>query len=243
VIITGTTGGTLPVGHGEIAAFDMQTPAGIPPGTSFNHSIIQQGLSAEVSCEEDHSSLITQTTCQKINVTNAGANSDSDYVIEQNFTLYFTPPKPLDFSYADLSILMHAANGRRCNMWKKTMVTSASASIACFLCQPDPQFKEYVLYVMPFNSYAKPYAGSGNQPFPKLQCNIKPHITVNNVTYSSATGLFNSSLLSTNPHSFLVPNETVQSLELVLDASATPWVSAPMTMSNRAFLHSSLQLT
>jgi hypothetical protein len=138
---------------------------------------------------------------------------------------------------------MHAANDRRCNSWKKTMVTSATASIACFLCQPDPQCKEYVLYVMPFNSYAKPYAGSGNQPFPKLQCNIKPHITVNNVTYSSATGLFTSSLLSSNPHSSLVPNETVQSLELVLDAGATPWVSAPMTMSNRAFLHSSLQLT
>jgi hypothetical protein len=219
----------------------MQTPAGIPPGTSFNHSIEQQGLSADVSCEEDHSSSITQTTYQKIYVTNAGAKPA--YVIEQNFVLQFTPSKPLAFSYADLSILMHAANDRRCNSWNKTMVTSAIASVACFLCQPDPQFKEYVLYVMPFNSYAKPYAGSGNQPFPKLKCNIKPHITVNNVTYSSATGLFTSSLLSSNPHSFLVPNETVQSLELVLDAGVTPWVSAPMTMSNRAFLYSSPQLT
>ena len=219
----------------------MQTPAGIPPDTSFNYSIEQQGLSADVSCEEDHNSSITRTTYQKIHVTNAGYKRS--YVIEQNFALHFTPPKPSDFLYADLSILMRAANDRRCYNWNKTMVTSADASIACFLCQPDPQFKEYVLYVTPFNSYAKPYTGSGNQPFPKLQCNIKPHITVNNVTYSSATGLFTSSLLSSNPHSFLVPNETVQSLELVLDAGVTPWVSAPMTMSNRAFLHSSLQLT
>ena len=229
------------MGRGGIAAFDMQTPADIPPGTSFNHSFEQQGLSADVSCEEDHSSSITQTTYQTIYVTNAGAKHG--HVIEQNFALHFTPRKPSDFSYADLSMLMHAANDRRCNSWNKTMVTSAGASIACFLCQPDPQVKEYVLYVTPFNSYAKPYTGSGNQPFPKLQCNIKPHITVNNVTYSSATGLFTSSLLSSNPHSFLVPNETVQSLELVLDAGVTPWVSAPMTMSNRAFLHSSLQLT
>jgi hypothetical protein len=219
----------------------MQTPAGIPPGTSFDHSIEQQGLSADVSCEEDHSSSITQTTYQKIYVTNAGANHG--YVIEQNFELHFTPPKPSNFLYADLSILMHAANDRRCNSWNKTMITSAGASIACFLCQPDPQFNKWVLYLMPFNSYAIPYAGSGNQPFPKLQCNIKPHITVNNVTYSSATGLFTSSLLSSNPQSFLVPNETVQSLEVLLDSGATPWVSAPMTMSNGAFLHSSLQLT
>lgn len=88
---TGSTGGTLPLGCRGVTVFDtieLQTPEVFSLETNFNYSLVQQGLTAEVSCQKVSSNPIQRYINETITVTNAGGSGE---VYLQTFS--FNPPE------------------------------------------------------------------------------------------------------------------------------------------------------
>lgn len=96
--------------------------------------------------------------------------------------------------------------------------------MACAICKPDATLKEYLIYLRPFDGYTERNLYSGAAAFPNLTCSLQPRLTVNNVSYSAATGLFTSTVLDVDSRSYLVPNETAESIHLLVNIAATSWV-------------------
>jgi hypothetical protein len=124
----GSTGGVIPVGWGGISAFsdihgdEWQINSG---STNFNYTLVQQGLSAEVSCQQA-SNDITMSINNTWSVTNTAMNN----VME---------------------LATYESNA--CGAQTATMVVPSVASIGTFFCQPDPNVKRFDFYLTPFDGY------------------------------------------------------------------------------------------
>ena len=85
-MVANSTGGVVPVGRAGLPGFADLAYMTWTPETAYptyNYSLIQQGLTADVRCEASSSSPISRTIAMEIPVTNSGASEHSVSVTAQ----------------------------------------------------------------------------------------------------------------------------------------------------------------
>ncbi|KAK8187969.1 uncharacterized protein BKA78DRAFT_297585 [Phyllosticta capitalensis] len=198
-LFNGTTGGVLPLGWGGIQAFNdvnFTNPGRHDLGLNFNYSLIQQGYSTDVDCEPTSDSPIIRTQIMApVNVTNS---FDGSQMVLHNYS-YVNSDCTGDFTNAH------------------SYFTPSKQSMGSFLCQPGTSRNLLTLYLRPFGAYER--------FFPNLTCSLQPYYTVNNVSYSSTTGIFNTTRLSRLPPTVELPLSTSLEFEQLLLSSITPEAS------------------
>lgn len=112
-----------------------------------------------------------------------------------------------------------------------TVITSSIASIALFNCPSDldPKIQDRVLYIAPFDGYARPNPMAGDISFPNLSCTVKPLITESTVQYTSTDQHF--TILDAHPITGLgyrTPNETVDAIRQLYWLAISSWVCSPL---------------
>lgn len=129
-LFAGSTGGVIPVGWGGIHAFnniEFDDPSQNGTYPNFNYSLTQQGLTAEISCQETTTDEITMTINSAFNVTNSA------------------PERQMQLVTYDSNICNQSA--------EEIMVVSNISSVVTFTCQPDSNLKLYNFYLSPFGDY------------------------------------------------------------------------------------------
>ncbi|KIW70031.1 hypothetical protein PV04_02342 [Phialophora macrospora] len=197
----GSTGGILPLGWEGFAALSDVRFDTWDQGTSypdFNYTISQQGLTAEVTCEESSTSPITRTILDEYSVDSAGGGK----VELQNFQCVC----PL-------------------GTYVNSIITATISSAALFVCPRTAASKEdYTIHVRPFDGYATPNSLASNIVFPNMTCSLTPYIANATVLYTASDRLFHISSLETIPLSTSqVPNETADAISQVFQLATSTW--------------------
>ena len=200
-MIANSTGGVVPVGSAGLPGFAQLAFTNWDSNTTYsayNYSLVQQGLTADVNCQESVSSPISRTIVQQIPITNSATGGS---MIVQNFT----------FEDGDCGQFVN----------DNSVISAAMASIGTLLCQPQPDLKLYTYNLRPFDAYANP---ESSRVIPNITCSIKPAITWNRVNFTSADNIFRQELVESFADPGLVPNETVDAVRNLMTSALTTWV-------------------
>ncbi|CAI0641657.1 unnamed protein product [Colletotrichum noveboracense] len=133
-LFKGSTGGVLPLGFEGISAFSNVKFMSWDPSMStqsqqFNYSLTQQGLSADVTCQETSSTPIQTQLLKSMEVTNSNAGGT-------------------------MELRRFIVNQGNCGS-NHTFVVPGIGVVAPGFCQPDAMVKKYVLYLTPMGRYSR----------------------------------------------------------------------------------------
>lgn len=197
----GVTGGTLPQGLAswpaltDIEFSHWHQNSRFP---SYNYTLRQQGLSADVSCQVTEQGAISSTYTGFVNTTIPGLTDGSMNLINYAWT-------------CPGSNESHNA----------TIISPRAAWTNLQVCEYPANSKEYTIYIGTFGDYANTsFTQSGF--FPNLTCTLKPFLTDATVQYRTADSLFRVGEVtpiagSTNR----VPNETYQAIDRAFSLAVT----------------------
>lgn len=200
-IFNGSTGGVLPMGDVGIAAFQDDltfpdiswwTPWNLTANytTPYNYTLIQQGVTAEVSCQDigDDTPISRYNPEASMNVTNSYTIATmAEYTFTYD-TENFCPPPGRSFDDKNTD----------------TFVTPINSSLGVYMCQPDVEINEWTLYLSPYDDYTK--------VIPNLACAIKPKLTDNLVTYESTGFMIEQSPIADISNSTFVPFDIIYAI-------------------------------
>ncbi|KAK8242957.1 hypothetical protein IWZ00DRAFT_575967 [Phyllosticta capitalensis] len=195
-LFNGSTGGVVPLGWSGVQAFNdvnFTHPSQDDLGLNFNYSLIQQGWSTDVDCEATPDSPIERTQIMApVSITNS---FDSGQMVLHNYS-YVNSDCPGDYTDA------------------QSYFSPSKQSMGVFMCQPGVSLEFLKLYLRPFGAYQR--------FFPNLTCTMRTYYTMNSVSYSSSTGVFNTVVSSRLNHSRALPWSIALEFEQLLLSSITP---------------------
>ncbi|KAF4921621.1 Cutinase transcription factor 1 alpha [Colletotrichum viniferum] len=133
-LFKGSTGGVLPLGFEGISAFSnvkfmFWDPSMANRSQQFNYSLTQQGLSADVTCQETPNTPIQTQLLKSMEVTNSNAGGT-------------------------MELRRFIVNQGNCGS-NHTFVVPGIGVVAPGFCQPDAMVKKYVLYLTPMERYSR----------------------------------------------------------------------------------------
>lgn len=202
----GSTGGTLPYGWAGFGAFsDLQFDrwGSDVVYTTYNYSLSQQGLTADVACEITSDSPITSTHISYLDNTILGLpDGRMNYV---NFT-WTCPPNQTVASSGQITTKAGTAQ----------IVTPQNSWATLVVCQAEPPtLHEYTVYIGAFGTYATDRGEPGVASFfPNMTCSMKPMLTNVSLAYTSTGDIFDVNHTAIIPDSGRrVPNETYQAID------------------------------
>ena len=144
ISFNGTTGGVLPQGWNSISYFNTIPSAEQPPVLNYNYSMIQQGVSANVSCQTlGLKSNITWLQQGEFLVTTTNGATQEE-IFMQNLT--FGPNKAVGIDY------------------QSNLLLSGPNYIATFSSQRGPNDGIFVLELASYGSYRWDWK------FPNMSC-------------------------------------------------------------------------
>ncbi|KAK8257228.1 hypothetical protein IWZ00DRAFT_7149 [Phyllosticta capitalensis] len=162
-VFKSATGGVLPIGYVGIQAFmaDLDIPRTYTADSfvHYNYSIIQQGITADISCTEAEDSPISRSDLEPL-----GDGTSSLYDWAQ-----------YTFTYDDKSACPETGTGLNSS---ETFVTPANSAVGVYMCQSDIEGNDWRLFLRPYDNYESIFETN-------LTCTVKPYVTRNNVTYRS----------------------------------------------------------
>ncbi|KAL3291599.1 fungal specific transcription factor domain-containing protein [Colletotrichum asianum] len=134
-LFKGSTSGVLPLGFEGISAFSnvkfmSWDPSMANQSQQFNYSLTQQGLSADVTCQETSNTPIQTQLLKSMEVTNSNAGGT-------------------------MELRRFIVNQGNCGS-NHTFVVPGIGVVAPGFCQPDATVKKYVLYLTPMGRYSRP---------------------------------------------------------------------------------------
>lgn len=180
ISFNGTTKGVLPHGWNAIPFFDTFPKVDQPPVLNYNYSMIQQGISTNVTCEVlGQNSNITWKEQGAFLVTTTNGNNAEDIFI-QNVT----------FGNQVLGIDE-----------QDNLLLSGGDFIATFSNVNESDDYEYRLELASYGSY------NSQWKLPNMSCVLAPYLTEVNVTYSNSTGLFAGEVVSITGGLLRIPYE------------------------------------
>ncbi|KAF5503626.1 putative transcriptional regulatory protein [Colletotrichum fructicola] len=133
-LFKGSTGSVLPLGFEGISAFSnvkfmSWDPSMANQSQQFNYSLTQQGLSADVTCQETSNTPIQTQLLKSMEVTNSNAGGT-------------------------MELRRFIVNQSNCGS-NHTFVVPGIGVVAPGFCQPDAMVKKYVLYLTPMGRYSR----------------------------------------------------------------------------------------
>lgn len=175
----GTTKGVLPQGWNSVPHFN-HIPESSQPHVQYNHSLIQQGVSVNVSCQRLglRSNITWHQQGEDILTMSNGISKENVYV--QNMTFGPNSAAGIDFEYS--------------------LLVSGDSFVYTFSYYRDGyDINTTEVELASYGSYDYQWK------LPNMTCAITPYVTNVNVTYNNASGLFNAQVVDVPGSHFRFP--------------------------------------